>query len=126
LPLGRFRPIGNTDSEHAFCHLLGEVAGREGHLAAEGSWRWLHAKLSAMNWLGKLNCLLSDGQRLFCYHDAAGWKGLTFRKVHIRNQGVRHFEDASVQIELETGSVNHGFVHGFVVATQPLSKAGWQ
>src|SRR5262245_60339035 len=24
LPLGRFRPIGTTDSEHLFCHLLDE------------------------------------------------------------------------------------------------------
>src|SRR2546427_2965438 len=29
LPLGPSRPVGATDSEHLFCHLLGEIAGWE-------------------------------------------------------------------------------------------------
>jgi glutamine amidotransferase len=28
LPLGRFHPVGSTDSEHTFCHLLDRVARR--------------------------------------------------------------------------------------------------
>jgi predicted glutamine amidotransferase len=121
LPLGRFRPVGGTDSEHVFCHLLEEVARREGHLAGEDAWRWLHGKLIALNEMGKVNCLLSDGERLFCYHDAAGHKGLTFRKVRVRGYQTRRFEDEEVRIDLEGESSNHGLV----VATQPLSRAGW-
>ena len=121
LPLGRFRPVGSTDSEHAFCHLLDEVARREDALDTEAAWQWLHGKLSAMNRLGKLNCLLSDGRRLFCYHDAAGWKGLTFRKVYLAEGGVRHFADAAVEVEV----AGEAFNHGVVVATQPLSGSGW-
>ena len=45
-------------------------------LAEPDGWRWLHAKLAALNRLGQINCLLADGERLYCYHDAAGWKGL--------------------------------------------------
>jgi len=81
LPLGRFQPVGQTDSEHAFCHLLEAVANRGTHLDAEADWIWLHGQLSAINALGKLNCLLSDGLRLFAYHDQAGWKGLAHRKA---------------------------------------------
>jgi predicted glutamine amidotransferase len=121
LPLGRFRPVGGTDSEHVFCHLLEEVARREGHLAGEDAWPWLHGKLAALNAMGKVSCLLSDGERLFCYHDAAGHKGLTFRKVRVRDHETRRFEDEEVRIDLEGESANHGVV----VATQPLSKAGW-
>jgi glutamine amidotransferase len=34
LPLGRFHPIGQTDSEHVFCSILSEIAERGGSLAA--------------------------------------------------------------------------------------------
>ena len=76
LPLGRFQPIGKTDSEHFFCHLLDEIATWKTGLADKSAWPRLHHKLTAINELGKLNCLLSDGQRLCCYRDSGGWKGL--------------------------------------------------
>ena len=73
LRLGRFRPVGATDSEHFFCHLLEELDQASACLTTPASWRWLHGQLLAANRLGQLNCLLTDGERLFCYHDAAGY-----------------------------------------------------
>jgi predicted glutamine amidotransferase len=81
LRLGQFRPVGSTDSEHFFCHLLEELSQAGDLLSTPKSWRWLHAKLVAANGLGQLNCLLSDGERLFCYHDVAGYKGLHLGRV---------------------------------------------
>jgi glutamine amidotransferase len=121
-PLGRFRPIGNTDSEYLFCCLLNEVAMLPTLLSSEDDWRWLQEKLRSLNHWGKLNCLLSDGRRLFCYHDAAGYKGLHLREVYIRDNEIRRFEDAAVTIDLTGEMLNHGFV----VATHPLSLSGWQ
>src|SRR5688572_6979289 len=40
IPLGRYRPIGATDSEHLFCHLLEEVAKVQGQLSEPDSWPW--------------------------------------------------------------------------------------
>jgi predicted glutamine amidotransferase len=121
LPLGRFRPVGGTDSEHFFCHLLEVIAGWEAGLA-EKNWPRLHQKLASWNEGGKLNCLLADGQRLFCYHDAAGWKGLHFRRLFIHDQETRRFEDPQVRLDLGNGAVNSGVV----VATSPLSLTGWE
>ncbi len=121
-PLERFRPVGGTDSEYAFCHLLDGLAARDGLLAEEPSWRWLHARLSELNRFGKLNCLLSDGLRLFCYHDAAGYKGLQFRKVRVDSDQLRRFEDNEVQIDVEGESTNWGYV----VATHALSESHWR
>ena len=81
LPLGHHRPLGDTDSERFFCHLLREIGARGGHLDDLDAWRWLHEVLASANRFGKLNVLLSDGLRLFVYHDENGWKGLNFRKV---------------------------------------------
>lgn len=125
LPLGRFRPLGGTDSEHVFCYLLEQLAKRNDLLNDEPSWRWLHQQLTELNRRGKLNCLLSDGKRLFGYHDAAGWKGLSLRKLRIAEGQARHLEDATVEINMQ--NIEHqAFNHGYVIATCPLSAAGWQ
>lgn len=120
-PVGRYRPLGTTDSEYAFCHLLEQLAQRGRHLDDVAGWNWLHRQLARLNELGKLNCLLSDGRHLFCYFDRAGHKGLTFRKIHIRSHQTRRFEDFELQIDLEDDAINHGYA----IATHPLSDAGW-
>ncbi|MBC7820329.1 MAG: class II glutamine amidotransferase [Planctomycetaceae bacterium] len=125
LPLSRYRPLGGTDSEHVFCYLLEQLAQRNDLLNDEPSWRWLHQQLTELNRRGKLNCLLSDGKRLFGYHDAAGWKGLSLRKLRIGEGQARHLEDATVEINMQ--NIEHqAFNHGYVIATCPLSAAGWQ
>lgn len=121
LELGLFRPLGSTDSEHVFCHLLSEVAANDPPLDAEEGWRWMHERLSALNRMGKLNVLVSDGERLFVYHDTGGWKGLNFRLVRIRGGEARHLEDADLAVDLDGSAVNRGIV----VATRPLSPTGW-
>ncbi len=122
LSLGRYRPVGGTDSEHLFCHLLEAVARREAALGDAAAWHWLHQQLAALNAGGTMNLLLSDGQRLFCYHDARGHKGLALRPVGIAHHETRRFEDAELRIDLDGKAANHGFV----VASRPLSAQGWQ
>jgi glutamine amidotransferase len=122
LPLGRYRPVGHTDSERGFCYLLERIAGRNDPLAAEEDWRRLHGELSRLNDLGTLNCLLSDGRRLFCYHDQAGYKGLTFRKLYLQGSQPRHFEDEELTIDLAESAL----AQGFMVATHPLGSHSWQ
>jgi glutamine amidotransferase len=122
LPLGRFRPVGGTDSEHVFCHLLNELSHRPSRLKAAPDWAWLHGRLAELNLMGKLNCLLANGRRLFCYHDRAAYKGLAFRPVRLRDGETRRFEDPSLQIDLGGTAVNEGVV----VATCPLSATGWR
>ena len=60
------QPKGETDSEFAFCHLLGHL---HGHPA--GDWLAELARISELiAWYGKFNFLLSDGDHLIAYgHD---------------------------------------------------------
>ena len=71
--------------------------------------------------MGKLNCLISDGTRLFCYRDAQSWKNLVYCHVYILGQDTHVFADPNVKLSLEGQSINRGIV----VATQPLSGNGW-
>lgn len=120
--LTRYHPIGSTDSEYVFCHLLDEMTAAQIALDREAGWNWLHEKLLALNRLGKLNCLLSDGEYLAAYHDANGHKGLARRFIEIHQDQKHQFDDSEVSIELEGELLNRGFV----IATHPLSANGWQ
>ncbi len=65
----RYRPVGTTDSEAAFCELLEDLARRypEGPpdtITLRAELQGWSARLAA---LGTLNFLLSDGERLFAH-----------------------------------------------------------
>jgi len=66
---GRFLPVGNTDSELAFCYLLDRLAQRFPQGTRDIA--ELHAELRAlaieMGTLGEFNFLLSDGETLFAH-----------------------------------------------------------
>lgn len=91
-------PDGETDSEHAFCHLLSEIAEAYEDLLRP-VWLDRLAKLSEkIATLGKFNFLLSDGRELIAYgHD----------RLH--------------QLELDDESG-----HRIIIATEPLTDEAWQ
>jgi glutamine amidotransferase len=125
-PLDRFRPIGSTDSEHIFCHLMAKISRREDLLNGPESWQWLYEELVTLNQHGKLNCLISDGQRLFCYHDIQAWKGLTLRKLIVREGQERRFEDSGISLDVKEEDELQSVNHGYVVATRALTATGWK
>jgi len=67
LPLGRFTPIGNTDSEYAFCALLDKLERQFPKYPRQRKELWaavaeIGAELGAS---GTFNFLLGDGEHLF-------------------------------------------------------------
>jgi glutamine amidotransferase len=139
-PLGRFRPIGHTDSEYLFCLLLAELESfahlaeeiedtrqidelqRVGRHEGERQWKWLHQFLLHMNKYGRLNCILTDGEWMLVYHDRNGWKNLTYHNVLMHADSETNFGDATMAVNLQAAPVNHGAI----VATNPLSVDGWE
>ena len=112
LPTGRYRPLGGTDSEHVFCHILGWIDRRGGHLEDERTWNAFHELLADLNRWGSLNVLMTDGVRLLCYHDLGAWKGLSFRSFE---------HDPTIDCGTHIPGVNSGVV----VATRPLDDGKW-
>lgn len=122
LPLGRFLPLGTTDSEHVFCHLLDSIADRGDHLSSVEDWRWLHGAFFGFNQRGKFNCQLTDGHRLICYHDAKAFKGMWMMLLHTRPHEWEHFDDPTMHVDVEPNGDNRGIV----VASLPLNRGNWQ
>lgn len=68
-----FPAEGTTDSELAMCVLLSWMARK--HIDAR-RYAVIEQFLRDLNAAGRLNLIFSDGERLFCYHDAARYNGL--------------------------------------------------
>lgn len=70
-PAKACRPVGETDSEFAFCHLLSHVMGYYPTPSAGRPWLEVLATISELiAGHGKFNFLLSDGEYLIAYgHD---------------------------------------------------------
>jgi glutamine amidotransferase len=69
LPLGAYRPVGTTDSEYAFCWLLGRVreAFPEPPEDAREVAVFIRRQCDRLRALGVFNMLLTDSRHLFVY-----------------------------------------------------------
>jgi predicted glutamine amidotransferase len=64
-----YRTIGSTDSEHAFCWMLGRIrkAFPRRPQRAEKLWELIKRLAIELDELGTFNCLMSDGKHLYAY-----------------------------------------------------------
>ena len=68
-PLGAYRTIGSTDSEHAFCWLLSQIRARypDKPPAPRKLWKLIASLAEQLAELGTCNLLLSDATHLYAY-----------------------------------------------------------
>ncbi|MEY8828883.1 class II glutamine amidotransferase [Sedimentitalea sp. XS_ASV28] len=67
LSSGRFQPLGDTDSEHAFCLLLNRIAESGPGLSAGELLTTITPLISDLASLGEFNFMLSDGEHLIAH-----------------------------------------------------------
>ncbi|MCX7677694.1 MAG: class II glutamine amidotransferase [Spirochaetes bacterium] len=119
---GRFTPVGETDSEYAFCRILHSIEGENIKQWTSESFNRLHDILKAINNSGSFNCLISDGEYLFCYRDKNGYNGLCFVQRSAPFGKVRLCdEDYEINLAEEKSKTQKGFI----VATKPLTDETW-
>ncbi len=123
LKLNFFKPIGTTDSEHAFCYLLGLMANEKIEHLQKDHFSWLKDQLSAINDLGTFNCLFSDGNYLFCYHDRGVYNGLWYLRRKQPFKKIR-LEDEDYEIDLQQKKSTSQ--QGYIIASHALTSERWQ
>ena len=122
LSLGRWKPLGTTDSEYAFCHLLYTLG--ESHERDNDSFLELENEMRRINQLGTFNCLLSEGEYLYCFRDGTGYyKGLcyTHRKPPYDFDVSLRDDDFEVRLQ----DIKNPNETGFIIATKPLTRERW-
>ncbi|MDN3918888.1 class II glutamine amidotransferase [Roseateles violae] len=111
-----FRPVGQTDSERAFCWLMQELA--KAHAAVpsiEELSRTLAELLPQLNRHGTFNMLLSNGQALWAH-------GSTHLHYLLRKHpfGAVHLKDEDLSVDFAAQTTTQDRVA--VVATEPLTR----
>ncbi len=115
--LTTFRPVGTTDSEHAFCWLLDQLRlAHPGQAVPSGSLEPQIRELAAdLGTLGIFNMLLSDARHLFC-HCSTNLAWLTRRAPF--GAATLVDEDLTADFARETSPTDVVTV----VATKPLTR----
>ncbi|WP_148254315.1 class II glutamine amidotransferase [Aidingimonas lacisalsi] len=116
LPLSYYRPVGDTDSEYAFCFLMGELRQRfpDPPDDPDAMWQVLHELCERLRHLGVFNLLLSDGRYLYAY--------CATKLVHITRRapfGKASLSDAELSVDFVEHTTPDDVVS--VLATEPLT-----
>ncbi len=117
-----YKPVGNTDSEAAFCHLMNNIMKKNIESWDYSQFKWLYNEIKYINSFGKFNCIFSDGDYLFCYLDMNGYKGLSYlhRKAPYSHM---HLEDEHFHLHLKKQGETKK--EGHIIATRPLTDEIW-
>ena len=116
LALAQDLPVGCTDSERAFCWLLGELRNQfDVPPSAEALSEFLQPRFEQLRQMGVFNCLLSNGRWLICYCST---------KLHWITRrapfGQATLTDAEVSVNFAGETTPNDVVT--IVATQPLTN----
>ncbi len=124
LPLGDkpgFEPVGRTDTEHVFCWLLNRMHEAGTRNLGDYGWERLATDLRAVNELGSLNLMLTDGQSLVVYQDREVVQPIYWSRRLPHHEGAPLGNDV-LSLDLEPHQSNRTFV---IFATTPLSGEAW-
>ncbi len=118
----RFKTLGKTDSENTFCYLMDKLSEKKNNNWSKEHFDWLRNLLEEINERGSLNCMLSDGEHLFCYADK-NFAKLMFTK-RTPPYGRVKLKDEDWEINL--GEIKDPREKGVIVATNELTDEPWQ
>jgi glutamine amidotransferase len=132
LKLSKFVPLGETDSEHAFCHILQSISNRGITSWSDDDFTFIESILRDINIENnELNCIFSDGNLLFCYSDKSNHNnGLRFMKkisnrdrIDLMSQGIKlgliDIQSANISERLDQNVV------GYIIVTRALTGENW-
>lgn len=114
---GRFTPVGNTDSERAFCYLLDQLVKRFGYHEPKQDqiFDLLTEILPSIAEHGTFNFCLSNGQALFTY---------AITKLHwlVREYPFKPAQLIDIEVEVDFSQVTTPEDRVAVITTEPLTQ----
>ena len=116
-PSGRFTPVGNTDSERAFCYLLDQLVKRFGYdePKLDQVFDLLTDISPSIAEHGTFNFCLSNGQALFTYATT---------KLHwlVREYPFKPAQLIDIEVEVDFSQVTTPEDRVAVITTEPLTQ----
>lgn len=93
LETGHFQPLGDTDSEYIFCHIMNYLMGKNHDKWTLKDFKWLSDLFTDISRKGTVNCIFSDGEYLFTYYDKIDGYGLHFNNITSNSYGQRNLDE---------------------------------
>ncbi len=100
-PSGLFQPIGKTDSEMAFCFLLGKFLEASAKAMTDVEGDVLQSWLEQLDAVGSADFVISDGRSMLVYHGKNSKANLYTHRV-LPSEKPPAFESDIVSLDLET------------------------
>jgi transglutaminase-like putative cysteine protease/predicted glutamine amidotransferase len=117
---GLFEPVGSTDTEQIFCHLMNKFAEKGWRSLLEADLTMVRGWLDLLNDLGELTIAFTDGRDLLAYADRGGLA------LHLGNIAPPYervaFGNDDLLVDLSVRGTKAR--KGVVVCTAPLGAAG--
>ena len=116
LKLKRFRPVGTTDSEHAFCWLMEQIAERfsDSPKRNETLWQFINDKCCYLAEFGAFNMLLADAKHLYAF--------CSTKLVYLeRRTPFSHAKLKDVELTMNFQHINDENDQFIIVATEALT-----
>ena len=124
-----FTPLGETDSEQIFCHLLEAISTKMIDSWTKDEFTFIEQKLREINdEHNTLNCLFSDGSYLFCYSDINDHNnGLRFTSqvAPFGTVDLVGSDEKMGSIELRTEIPSSLDQSGYLISTRILTSGKW-
>jgi len=115
-----YHPIGQTDSEYAFCYILERLSDSMNKKLDNLVYR-LWILLEEIGRYGKFNILLSQGEYLFAYMNRE--ETLYYLLRHPPHHGSAELIDEDYNVKI--GEMKSHYEYAAIVATVPLTKEEW-
>jgi glutamine amidotransferase len=125
----KYQPLGETDSERAFCHILEVLSERETTTWTEHDFKVAEASLQEINdRKNTMNCIFSDGSHLFCYSDENDYNnGLRFTRQIAPFGSIElvDHKDRLGSVELRSEIPSALDQSGYLISTRILTSEDW-
>lgn len=115
-------PLGNTDSELAFCSLLSLIQGSDTRKVADIGPGVLHPWFQRFDALGSSDMCLSDGDSIVCFHGSQSPKQMCYARIQPPdNQGTYVSEAA----EISLSDPRDAYRTALIVSSSPFASGQW-
>lgn len=115
-------PLGNTDSELAFCDLLAQLQSGDARRISDVMPQLLHSWFQQFDGLGSADMCLTDGNSIVCFHGTQSPKQIYYMRIQPPdNQDV--YESEAGQVSLS--DPRDTYRTALIISSSPTSNGSW-
>ena len=115
-------PVGKTDSELAFCYLLGKVMETEARKLADVPAEMMLNWFQQLDALGSADMCISDGQTVACFYGTKSTRSLYYTRHQPPGQTLS-FDSDTIMLDLH--DPRDMFRTAFMVSSSPFEGGSW-